>query len=76
MNLNKINSKKLVLSGLFIAIGLILPSITMQIPSIGNMLCPMHIPVILAGFICGAPYGLVVGFVVPLLRSVTFGAPP
>ena len=76
MNLNKINSKKLVLSGLFIAIGLVLPSITMQITSIGNMLCPMHIPVILAGFICGAPYGLAVGFIVPLLRSITFGAPP
>lgn len=76
MNFNQISIKKLVLSGLFIAIGLVLPSITMQIPSIGNMLCPMHIPVILAGFICGAPYGLVVGFIVPILRSVTFGMPP
>lgn len=69
------NTKKMVLSALFLAIGIILPSITMQIPAIGNMLLPMHIPVLLCGFICGAPYGAVVGFIVPLLRSAAFGMP-
>ena len=68
--------RKLVLAGLFLALGLILPFITGQIPSIGNMLLPMHIPVLLCGFICGWKYGLVVGFVVPLLRSVLFTMPP
>lgn len=67
--------KNLVLSALFIAIGIILPFITMQIPRIGNMLLPMHIPVILCGFICGGPYGLVVGLLVPLLRSMLVGMP-
>lgn len=69
-------TNKLVLSALFITIGIILPFITMQIPSIGNMLLPMHIPVLLCGFICGGPYGAIVGFLLPLLRSVLFGMPP
>lgn len=68
-------TKKVVLVGLFIAIGIVLPFITMQIPSIGNILLPMHIPVILCGFICGGPYGLIVGVIVPLLRSILFGMP-
>lgn len=67
---------KLVLTAFFIALGLVLPFVTMQVPSIGNMLLPMHIPIILCGFLCGGPYGLIAGFIVPLLRSVLFGAPP
>ena len=55
--------KKLVLAGMFLALGMILPFITGQVPQIGNMLCPMHIPVLLCGFICGWQYGLVVGFI-------------
>ena len=47
----------------------------MEIPIIGNTFLPMHIPVILCGFICGGPYGLIVGVSVPLLRSVLFGMP-
>ena len=67
--------KKLTLSAMFLALGLLLPFITGQIPSIGNMLLPMHIPVLLCGLICGWQYGFVVGLIVPLLRFVLFGAP-
>lgn len=69
-------SKNLVLSGFFIALGLILPFFTAQIPSIGNKLLPMHIPVLLCGFILGWKYGLIVGFIVPIFRSILFGMPP
>lgn len=69
------NIRKLVLSALMMALGLILPFVTMQIPQFGNMLLPMHIPVLLCGFLCGAPYGSIVGFILPLLRSVIFGMP-
>lgn len=69
------NIRKMILSALFLAIGMILPMITMQIPAIGNMLLPMHIPVLLCGFLCGAPYGAMIGFVVPILRSAVFGMP-
>ena len=68
--------KKLVLSAMFMAIGLVLPFITGQIQQIGNMLLPMHIPVLFCGLICGWQYGAVLGFVLPLLRYVLFGMPP
>ena len=67
--------KNLVLSALFLAIGLVLPFFTGQIPAIGKMLLPMHIPVLLCGLICGWQWGLGVGFVLPLLRSVLFSFP-
>ena len=73
--MKKTDTKKLVLSGVFLALGLVLPFLTGQIQSIGSMLLPMHIPVLLCGFICGAPYGLIVGFITPLLRSLLFGMP-
>lgn len=69
------NVKKLVLSGMFMAIGLVLPFITGNIPEIGKMLCPMHLPIMLCGIFCGWQYGLIVGFITPLLRSVLFGMP-
>lgn len=68
-------TKKLTLSAMFIALGIVLPFFTGQIPAIGNMLLPMHIPVFLCGLICGWQYGLVIGFVLPLMRSVVFGMP-
>lgn len=68
--------RNLVLAALFLAMAFVLPFLTGQIPEIGSMLCPMHIPVLLCGFFCGWPWGLAVGFVAPLLRSVTFGMPP
>ena len=67
--------KKLTLAAMFIAIGMILPFFTGQIPQIGNMMLPMHIPVFLCGLICGWQYGAVTGFVLPILRSMVFGMP-
>ena len=70
------HANSIVLSALFLAISYILPFVTGQIPNIGAVLCPMHVPVILCGFICGWPWGLAVGFTAPLLRSLTLQLPP
>ena len=70
------NITNMTLSAMFMAMSLILPLLTGEIPQIGNMLLPMHIPVLLCGLICGWQYGLAVGFIAPLLRSVLFGMPP
>lgn len=67
--------KNMTLSAMFVAIGVVLPFFTGQIPRIGNMLLPMHIPVFLCGLICGWQYGAVVGFVLPLFRSMLFSVP-
>ncbi len=69
------NLINLTLSAMFLAIGLLLPFLTGQIPEIGNMLLPMHIPVLLCGLICDWKHGLAVGFITPLLRSLLFGRP-
>ena len=66
----------MVFAALFLAIAQVLPFITGQIPEVGSALSPMHIPVLLCGFICGWPWGLAIGFIAPLMRSVLFGMPP
>ena len=67
---------KIILSALFLAIAYVMPYLTGQIPEIGAKLCPLHIPVILCGFLCGWNWGLVVGFIAPLFRSLIGGMPP
>lgn len=68
--------KRLTLSAMFLALAFVMPFLTGQIPQVGSMLCPMHIPVLLCGFFCGGPWGLIVGFFAPILRSFTLGMPP
>ncbi len=67
--------KRLVLAALFLALGLVLPFLTGQIPEIGTLLLPMHLPVLVCGLICGWKYGMSVGFLLPILRGVLFGMP-
>lgn len=67
---------KLVISGAMMALGMILPFLTGQIPEIGSRLSPLHLPVLICGFVCGWQYGLAVGFILPILRSMTFAMPP
>lgn len=76
MTNTSVNIKKTVMAAVCLALGLYLPFLTGQIPQVGSMLLPMHLPVMLCGFICGGPIGLVVGAVTPILRSTLFGMPP
>lgn len=69
------STKKLVTSSLLLAVALVLPFLTGQIPEIGNMLLPMHLPVLLAGYVVGGPYAMIIGFTAPLLRSMLWGMP-
>ena len=75
MRMDSRRIKKMTYAALFLALAMVLPFVTGQIPQIGKSLCPMHIPALLCGFLCGWPWGLAVGFIAPLLRSVTFGMP-
>lgn len=68
--------KDIVMAAMLLAVGIVLPFFTGQIPQIGSMLLPMHLPVLVCGLICGWQYGGIVGFVLPLLRYVLFGMPP
>ncbi len=75
MNTKNKSLYNIVLSALFLAIGLILPFFTLQIKQIGNMLLPLHLPVMLCGLVCSWRYGLLVGASLPILRSLIFGMP-
>ena len=72
---NSLQVRRITYSALCLALAMVLPFLTGQIPQIGSALCPMHIPVLLCGFLCGWPWGLAIGFIAPLLRSVVFGMP-
>ena len=66
----------MVMAALCLAIALLLPFLTGQIKEIGNMLCPMHIPVLLCAFLCNWKWSGAVGLTAPLLRSSIWGMPP
>lgn len=69
------NIYRLSLSAMFLALIFVLPLLTGQIPQLGERFCPMHIPVFLCGYLCSGPWGMIIGFIGPLLRSVTVGVP-
>ena len=56
MKNNNITVRTVVFAAAFLALALMLPFLTGQIPQIGSMLSPMHIPVLLCGFVCGWPW--------------------
>ena len=68
--------KKIVLAGLFTALGLVIPffaghSFGMR----GIVFLPMHLPVLLCGLMCGPKLGFVCGVVTPFLSSIMTGMP-
>ena len=75
IEMTSLQIRRLTYAALYLALAMVLPFVTGQIPEIGSALCPMHIPALLCGFMCGWPWGLAVGFIAPLLRSVLFGMP-
>lgn len=68
--------RRMVSAAVCLALCMVLPFLTGQIPQVGSALCPMHIPVLLAGFLCGPWWAMAVGAVAPLLRFALFGMPP
>ncbi|MBQ8380668.1 MAG: ECF transporter S component [Clostridia bacterium] len=72
---NKEFIKKLTISACCFALAMVLPFVTGAIPEIGNMLCPMHIPILLLGALAGPLIGGILGFLAPLARSLIFGSP-
>ena len=74
-NSKKIDVRLLIIAALMLALAILLPQIFGRIQFLGTKFLPMHIPVLLCGFICGPTWGMAVGAATPLLRSVVFGAP-
>ena len=69
-------TQRLTLSGLLLALGIILPYATAHGLGIaGTLLLPMHVPVLLCGFLCGPVYGTVLGMTLPILNCLLTGMP-
>ncbi|HHU31920.1 MAG: ECF transporter S component [Zhaonellaceae bacterium] len=69
-------TKDLAEGAIFLALGLLIPYIFHATGIPGQVFLPMHIPVLLCGFMVGHPYGLIVGFITPLLNAFLTGMPP
>lgn len=68
--------KKSIIAAVCIALCVVLPQAFHAIPNAGSIYCPMHIPVLLCGLICGWQYGLLCGLVGPVLSTLFTGMPP
>lgn len=69
-------TKKLTITALCIALGVVLPFAFHSVPNAGSILLPMHIPVLLCGVLCGPVYGLAVGILAPVASNLITGMPP
>ena len=73
---NRTNTRNIVLAGLLIAIGIIVPAIFHTTGIDGRVFLPMHIPVLLGGFLLSPLYAFLVGVVTPLVNSLLTSMPP
>ena len=69
-------TKKLILSGFFIACGIVLPMVFHMFSMGGSIFLPMQIPVLIAGYFLGPIYGASVGIITPVLSGLLTGMPP
>ncbi len=68
-------TREIVLTGLFIALAILLPSF-FHVIGLGKTFLPMHIPVLMAGLSTGSVSGLIAGTLSPMLSSLLTGMPP
>lgn len=71
-------TKKMVYGGILLALGILLPQAfhLTGIPKAGNLFLPMHIPVLLSGFLLGPLYGGLIGLLSPIISFFLTGMPP
>lgn len=69
--------KRLTFGGLLLAVTILLPQAfhLTGIPASGAVFLPMHIPVLLSGFLLGPAYGLLIGCLGPLISFLLTDMP-
>ena len=70
-----LENKRLVLTALFIAFGLVLPLAFHSFGMGGPIFLPMHIPVLLGGMLLGSRSGFLIGLCTPLCSGLLTGMP-
>ena len=66
---------KSILTALSVALCVVLPMTLHAIPKGGVLFSPMHLPVLLCGLVCGAPFGLICGILGPFVSSMLTSMP-
>ena len=72
--MNRTTTRQLVLAAMFTALGVLLPVVLHPFGIAGQVFLPMHIPVLLCGFIVGWRFGALV-VIVPLISAALTGMP-
>lgn len=67
---------RLLITAVLLALGMALPFLTGQIPTVGQLISPLHIPAFICGLTCGWGWGAALGFLLPVLRGLLLGMPP
>lgn len=67
---------RLLITAILLSVGMVLPFLTGQLQSFGQLISPLHIPAFICGLTCGWGWGAALGFVLPILRGLIFGMPP
>ena len=66
---------KSIITALCVALCVVLPMALHAVPKGGVLFSPMHLPVLLCGLVCGAPFGLICGILGPFVSSMLTGMP-
>jgi hypothetical protein len=69
-------ARELSLAGLLGALGLLLPIGFHMLGWAGKVFLPMHLPIVVGGFLLGAGTAASLGLIVPLLSAALTGMPP
>ncbi len=74
--INQRSTRHLIISAVLIALGVVLPIAFHAVPSAGQVILPMHIPVLIGAFFLPWTWAGAVGFITPLLSTLLTGMPP
>lgn len=72
----KFNTRELILAGVLLALGIVVPMIFHTVGIMGTVFLPMHIPVLIGGLLISPVLALLLGVITPILNSILTGMPP
>ena len=68
--------RRIAYSSLFLALTILLPIVFHQFGIAGRVFLPMHLPVLICGFIAGPMAGVIIGLLAPFLSHLLTSMPP
>ncbi|SDY81602.1 Protein of unknown function [Proteiniborus ethanoligenes] len=71
----KFLTRDLILGGVLLALGIVIPMIFHTVGIMGTVFLPMHIPVLIGGLLISPALALLLGMITPILNSSLTGMP-